>query len=460
MTIVGIALVAVFAFAIPALASAAPAATHSPASGSSYEWAFGGSVSSTYSCTSPNCPGDNITNNTHNVTTAAHWDISVTWAVIYTQTNVSASQTEYQVQAGLGASVSLGLTLCQLEPSCTTTESISASVSGHETAGGAVNVTDTAVVNDTAGPNSSSALAALGIMNAATHAAYNLSGSLSLAITSSTQESASFDFGGSESSMIDFATPLGIVPVHPAPGDLWHASEPFTASGHWVSGLSESLTVNGSTQSASVWTPGTVASSGTLNVNGSDNGTTTVYDNYTSPPTSFSADEIALVFSGANFSASDGWLLASTGYLTSIANLGLVSPAVTAARVSPSALAIGGSESVYYTAGSGFIGENFAGNLSSATSTPGAPSLTVTAGPEPVSVAQSQYAAITAAPGKAGLPLELLIGAAVAVVVVVAALALVMRSRSARRKPPTPLNPVPPMAPPPGSSPPSPPGSS
>jgi len=438
VTTVSIALAMLCAVLVPAVAAAAPSSAPSaavaPASGSPYQWAFGGSLSSVYSCTGAVCP--NGTSTTDEVTSLS-WNIGASWVVIYTETNVSLTQTELELETGVSVSASFSEAICETTSPCVA-ETLSFSVSGHELSAGYTNVTP-GTVTLTAGPDYPGSPAAVAVLNAASHEAFNISGNIALKVpegpvTETINEN--FDLGGSESAQIAFSSPLGIVPTDPSVGDNWTASEPFTASGHYISGYSLSGDINGTSASASHWAPGTVAASGTLEVNGTDNGTRVLYDNYTSPAKTITVQEIYLTFSGGNFTASDGLLFSSSDvYSTIFSGLSGDEPAGPGGpAVAAPGLSLGGTnaESTFYAAGPGFVGANVAGNLSSAASAPGAPSLALNAGPEPVSVAQTQYSAIASpSSGGGGFPLLLVAGIVVAAVVVVA-LVMLLRGRSKR----------------------------
>ena len=451
----------VLAVLIPALAAsgssgptvAAPAVL--PATNPTSQWAFGGSFSSSFSCSTTGCPGGNTTTAP---TLSMSWNINLNWAVIYSRTNVSGTQTEFGVQAALGGSASFSYSACTTsEPVCNAS-SASVSISGHESKSGYTNVTSTGSVNLTAGAGSPATVAALAIMNAASHEVFNVSGSLSVNEAGKTgiTLSGSFDAGGSEQSAISFPTPLGVIPTSVAPGDNWTAKEPYTASGSYKGGASISATVNGTSYSINKWAPGSIARTGNLSVNGSDLGTATLTDKAKSPPTTVTVQEILLTFSEGNFTASDGWVLASTAvYNGTLTNLGLYAPLVTPAATLGG---IGGAlsnESTYYTPGQGFVGAAVVGATTSlGLGLPGGPKLNLQAGPETVSAAQNAYNSILAGPASAAFP-WLLVAAVVVAVVVVVGLVLLVRARSARRRPPTPLAPAPAVTSP--ASPPTPP---
>ncbi len=324
--------------------------------------------------------------------------------------------------------------------------SIAISLGGKETSSGFTNITN-GTVDLIAGTGSPAEVAALAIMNAASHAAFNLSGSYSVQSENASigNASASFDFGASESSVITFADPLGIVPITPAPGDNWTANASYTSSGSVTFGYTLSATEEGIPVSVSNWTSVAVPGAGTLSVNGSDLGAYTLWDNYTHPASNVTAQEILLEFGSGNYSGSDGWILVPDelygGLLTSLDESRTAGPLMPTAS-SPQTVSESSSETAYYQKGPGFIGGAEGGNTSIPGGGLGSASVHLTAGPEPVSVAQGQYAAITAGPASSSLPWDLIVAVAV-VVVVVAAIGLLMWRRSMRRrKPPTPMPPA------------------
>ncbi len=432
-----------------------PAVRESPATTSPEQWAFGGSFSYSYSCSTTTCSGGNLTSNQ---TLSTSWSFSLTWAVIYTQTNVSGSQTEFGVQSALGVSLNGNFVACVTYGSVCDHESESFGLSGHESSTGTTNVTSgsTYLYGGTGSP---ATVAALAVNNASSQEAFNVSGNLAvtipLTVSTSLSDHGTFDVGGSESSSIKFSSPLGIIPTTVAPGDLWSGSQTYTASGHYVSGLTASATENGTSYSYSTWQPGTVADSGVLVVNGNDTGTAKLSDTSHSPPRNITVQEILLQFSNGNFSASDGWLFASTGVLLSLANglnstslatrAGPIAPAVRPAlNITNETSNLSSTESAYYDGAThGFVGGNVLGNESNITSTlPGGGKVHLSAGPESVSAAQGQYNSILHPSSPSSFPLLLVL--VVVVVVVVAAVAALMLLR--RGKKPGPMAAPPPMA--------------
>lgn len=440
-------------FAQGGVGAAAPASSagHAlPAVSPSEQRAFGGSVSSTFSCSNATCfgpeatPVDNL---------SLSWQYSVTWAVIYTVTNVSGSQTEIQIQAAVAASASIKISTCtggSVSVPCYVT-SFAVSLQGSESSNGYTNLTTGTVdqTNTSAGPTGSTP--AWAIMNSWSKAALNFSGSFGAHLRTSTvteTESASFDFGGSETSSITFGTPLPIVPTSPVAGDGWNSSAAFTGSGSYTNGSSVSVSVNGSTAGArSHWTHGHISPSGTLNVSGTDVGPVTLYDNYTTPPTVVTAQVIDLTFSGANLTAQDGWLVVpinlfgGVGALSSDLLVGDNSPSPAALAQPVTTTLNGSSESADYHSGSGFIGAGAGGVETLPSSEPGelAPTVKVQTGPEPVSVAQGQYNSIVSpASTNSPFPLLLVVVAVVVVVVAIGGVFLWRRSAGRNRPPATP----------------------
>lgn len=418
------------------------------ASGSVRQWAFGGVGSANYACSGKSCGG--LSSNL-----SLSFRYYVEWVVIYTVTNVSSSQTEVEAQAALNASVTVALTECTVVTTGSPCEnsSYSLSLSGRETAVGFTNLTTGSVnLSTTVGPVGPTT--AWAISNAASNESFNFSGSFSATVANASgprSESASFDLGGAEGAAVSFPTPLGVVPQDPQPGDTWNASAPYSAQGSFTSGYAISGSADGKTVSESRWGHGAVSPSGTLFVNGTDLGAYTLYDNYTNPPTSVTAQAILLEFGSGNWTGSDGWLMVPTGiYAGALSGVPSSASLVQAERgvdALPAASAVSAprSESTYFEEGVGFIGARASENTS-ATGTgtgSGGPSVTVQAGPEPVSVAQSQYSAITSGSSGSGGSNGLWFALAIVVVAVVAvALVLVWRrSRRPAAVPPTPAAP-------------------
>lgn len=436
--VVVLAVVLAALFVVPA-ASASPLARSTPATGSTQQWAFGGSASSTYSCSNQNCFGGNLSLN--GSTISLSWNYYIEWVVIYTVTNVSSSQTMIEVQTALNATASFSLTECiKNGTGACTSGSASLNLAGRETGAGFTNVT-TGTVNlyaSTSSPLGSTPAEA--IMNAASNESFNFSGSESISGFSGTgtggSGSASFDFGGQEGASINFATPLGVVPLNPQPGDSWNASAPFSASGHWSSGYS--ITASGTTAQGN-WTSGAITPSGTETVNGTDLGTFTLYDNYTNPATIVTAQEIQLDFGNGAFVGADGWLLVPAtlygGIYGGLLAGGLVAghgTPIALVGVQPGATALPtNGEEAYYQHGVGFVGAAVAGTATIPIGGTTGPAISLKAGPEPVSVAQGQYSSITSSSGSSssGFPWVDLILAVVVVVVVVLAVLMVVRRR-------------------------------
>ncbi len=428
-----------------------------PSATSSQQWAFGGSASASYSCSNSDCYSSG-SGETGNLTLSYRYYIE--WVVIYTETNVSASQTQIEGQVALNASVSFSLSSCVVVTtgSPCVTDTASLSFSGRESAIGFTNLTS-GDVNLTAAPSGPlGSTPAWAISNASSSDSFNFSGSLSVQGDTSVgteSESASLDFGGSESASIAFAQPIGVVPLNPVPGDAWQDSASYTGHGSFVSGAMFTYQVNGSSGSYSNWTSGAVSPSGLLNVNGTDLGASTLWDNYTTPPTSVSAQEIELEFRSGGWTASDGYLMIPTGlYSGALAGLSagdaLVRPAPShAVAPSTSSIAAPGGESVFFEKGVGFVGagatasESIPGTGSGVAS----PTVRLQAGPEPVSVAEGQYSAIlSSGSSSSGLSSAWLIVGIVVVVAVLLVAALLWR----RSRKPTAAAPLLPVAPVPG----------
>ncbi len=415
------------AFALPAAgpASAPSAPVPLVSAPPSYQWAFGGSASSAFSCSIPACLG-NLSNNS---TTSVSWRYYAEWVALYTQTNVSPDQVEMSARAALNVTLAYRVSMClnvSLSGPCVNS-TISVSLAGREFATGSTNLTN-GTVNVTSGPGAPGSAPAWAVENASSHEEFNFSGTYGLR-SATTSGSATFAVGGWETSSVIFPSTLGVVPVSPVPGDTWTASAPFTASGRYVSGYSYTLSAPGTSVSRTNWTPGSVAPSGTLTVNGTDLGPVVLVDNYTNPPTTTTAQAILLVFSGANITAKDGWIFGGTDLYTSL----LASFNANATSKSSS------TETAYYVDGPGFVGASLASNGTNLSTVPGAPTFSIRAGPEPVAVAEQQYAAITANPGPAPFPLVLLV-AVVAIAAVAAGAGAYLWKRSQGRGPPPPAH--------------------
>lgn len=433
---------------VGAAAAIHPARTITDTSGAPVQRAFGGSVSSSFSCSNATCFAPDATP-VGNLSLS--WHYSVTWAVIYTLTNISATQVQIEVQAAIGISASIKISTCTNGTGtipCQVT-SFDVSVSGSESSNGYTNITNSTVdqTNASAGPTGS--VPSWAIMNSWSKAALNFSGSyaahIPLSDVKSESVSASFDVGGSETSSISFASPLSLVPMDPAAGDMWNSSAAYVAHGSYSNGSTFTLSKPGMPpETVSHWYHGATSPSGTLGLNGTDLGPITLYDNYTAPPTVVTAQIIDLTFSTGNYSAEDGWVIVPLnlfGGISSLTSLAIAHGAAPIPAVRETASSNGlnaSSESAYYRAGSGFIGVGEGGNTSLPSSEPGelSPTVHVTAGPEPVNVALAQYQSITASPSNGGgFPLLFVAVAAVAAVVVIGGV-LFWRRSSGRARPP------------------------
>lgn len=463
-----------------------PSADLRPASGASEQWAFGGIASESYSCSLASCFANVTVPNVTSFSLSAQFYVE--WAVIYSLTNVSAGQQMMEVATAANGSASIQLSECLVlaagQP-CTS-DSFSLRAVGLYSATGFSNVT-VGTVNlssgGAAGSNGSS-VPALALENAQSTAAFNVSYTETYSTNSPnaggvSSGQLSFVAGGNESSSIRFAQPLGIVPVAPQPGETWNASAPFSASGTYHDGEQASVAYGGGVPiSAGNWSTLQVSPSGTLSANGTDLGATTLVDNYTSPPTSVTAQLIEVDFGSGNFSASDGWLMSPTGVYGGLDALlggsGSVPPVLTSAphRSTAPLPTSSGAESAYYQTGTGFVGAEVSLNLSGTTGTTGGSPVpsggSMRAGPEPVSVAESQYRAILAGPGSGATGFaSYWVLAAIAVVVVALAVGIALVVR--RRRPPAaasaggpaaiggpgaaaPVGPAPPGGAPPGTA--------
>jgi hypothetical protein len=428
-----LAVVALFAV-LGAAGAAVPSASmgsHSVAliASNSTSWAYGGTASGSFACSSSSCLGFNLSSNTTSFNLS--WKYYLEWVVLYNATNVSTTQRSILTEAAINVSASYAFSECTvLAPStpCSTT-SVAVDLAGRAIAHGATNLTN-GTVNVTSGPDSPGTLAALAVTNASAAESANISGSLTLHSSNITGVG-TFVVGGSARSSVAFGTPLGIVPYAPHPGDAWTSSAAYSASGNFVRGYSYTLSASGYPPvSRSNWTHLAVAPSGTLTVDGVDLGAATLWDNFTSPHGSVATDRIHLDFPDDPIAGTDGWMFAPAGLSGGLAS-GLGGGANASANNS--------SEDLYFAPGQGFVGERLSGNTSNVSLAPGGPNVTVTAGPEPFGVAQAQYAAITANPPAAGFPIVLL--AVLGGIAVVAGVGFVMARRHAARRPPAPPQP-------------------
>jgi hypothetical protein len=447
--------------------SAAPTVSVVPAGGSTEQWAFGGNVSFSYSCSSSSC-GVNAT-----AGESLSFNYAIAWVVIYTQTNVSSTQTQEEVQAAVGATASLSLSECESgSGSGCSTVTGSFNVAGKEYGVDFTNVTPGGSVALGSGPGSPATVAAEAITNAASSLLYNFTGSYSVSVPASgsspaESETANFLFGGNASSGITFATPFGLVPTTVQPGQDWSSNASYTAHGGYHAGYSISASYDGHSESEGAWTTLGVEPSGVLWENGTDLGAVTLYDNYTSPPSTVTAQEISILFGGSdNFSATDGWFLYPVGLFADIGDVFAhpESGLHAAAAVPYQGLGdLSTGESAFYQNGA-FIGAAEATNETLPVASGASSTVKLSAGPEPVSVAQNQYSGILSGTtaSSSGLPwMWLIIGVVVVVVVVIAIVAVVVLQR--RRRPPTGapagMAPGSPTMPPPGyPAPPPPPG--
>jgi hypothetical protein len=431
-------------FGSPGAISPANAPVHT-AAGSSQQWAFGGNASAKYSCTNSGCFGGST-----NATLTLSFNYYIGWVVIYTQTNVSSTQTMVEGQAALNASADISLSECVKTTSAPcSTVTVSAHLQGLETASGFTNLTSAGTVNLTpSGMFVGSNVPAYAVMNAASSESFNFSGNYNVngIVVNGTAESgsATFVFGGNESSSINFPSPLGLVPLNPSPGDTWTAWAPYSASGGYHSGYNINANEAGHAVSEGTWLSGHVSPSGNLSVNGTDLGAFTLYDNYTNPVTQTTAQEISLDFGQGGFVASDGWVMVPAAVFSGVGGVlgvahGSISPAVGAHPYA----GLGGlttGESAYYQKNVGIVGTSATGNTSSLSTGLGVsgPSLSLRAGPEPVSVAEKQYGAITSSQssGSSGSSFPTLLVVVAVVVVLAGLLAALVVMRRRRRAPP------------------------
>jgi len=437
------AVLAAIVLATPGAAAPAPSAL-TPASGNSTQWAFGGSASLSFSCSGSTCTGGSSSAPSG---ISESFQYYIEWVVIYTETNVSSTQTMVEAQEALNASASVSATACLPSSSssgCSST-SFSLSLSGRESAIGFTNLTTGSV---TLSSPTSGSTPAWAVTNAQSNETFNFSGAFN-AHNSTTSAGITFDVGANEGAAVSFSPSLGIVPLDPSPGETWNSSAPYTAHGSYTTGYTFAYNEPGNSSTVSNWTHGNVGSSGTLTVDGTDLGAYTLTDNYTQPPSSVTAQSILLNFGSGDWSATDGWLMVPTstygGLLTGLSYEGALAVMPTSGvHPSEGPTSLTSTESAYYQKGKGFIGANATGSTASASTGTGltGPVIKLQAGPEPVSVAEQQYSAIlTPSSSSSSFPWVWLIVAVVAVVVVV--VGVVAWRRTKRPPAPSPMGTVP-----------------
>jgi hypothetical protein len=412
-----------------------PSIAIAPAGSSSQQWAFGGHAGAAISCSGSACGSGSAIS-------SLSLRYYVEWVVIYTATNISSTQTEFEVQSAINASLSLSIQGCVNESTSGPCSQISANgaLAGSDVADGFTNVTNTGQVYLSAGPGSPAEVAAMAVMNAQSRASFNFSGSLSetLPVNGTTETgNFNFDLGGTENSGITFASPLGVIPIDPQPGQDWNSSGAYSATGTYTSGYSLSVNAMGHSENENDWRTLSISPSGTLDLSGADLGAVTLYDNYTTPATSVSAQYISLDFGAGDFVGTHGWLLLPSGLYGGA--VGAFSGISLIADQPSASTTIGSGESADYQSGTGFVGENAATNASAfGVGAKGGPAFSLQAGPEPVSVASQQYAAIASpTSGSSSFPWAVLVVTVVVVIVVAMAAVMLVRARS-RRGPPGP----------------------
>jgi hypothetical protein len=449
------------AYLLPPTHGAPAAAQLRTDTGSTQQWAFAGVASASYSCSGAGCfPGGTPPPGTFSISAQYY----IEWVVIYTQTNVSSTQTQFEAQSALNATLK--------ESVQENATSLSVTLNGKETSWGFTNVTSAGSVDVTSGA-ATGPTPALAVENAASSESYNFSGNYQFTNSTNATDSGSLSFvvGADETSGITFATPLGLVPLAPVPGETWGSNATFTAHGGWTTGYTISGSADQRSYDLSNWTNGFVTPSGNLFANGTDLGQFTLWDNYTSPATTETAQLIAVQFDDGAFSAADGWVFVPVGMygILSVFSSDLsLSHSLGTAIATPAQATLTNSENAYYQKGPGFIGASESGNASSSETGGGGPSISLNAGPEPVSVAQQQYSGVTGTTPPSGgssstssFPWTYLIVGVVVLVVIVGV--VVVGSR--RRRPPAPMDPgyaamgpaVTPAGSPAGPAPPTPP---
>ncbi|HKS59359.1 MAG TPA: hypothetical protein VJS68_01110, partial [Thermoplasmata archaeon] len=256
--------------ALPVLsapAAAAPATPMAPSASVSAasQWAYGGQQ------------WTNVTVTTNNVTyqLSAYFG----WAVVFTQTNTSATTVMLEAQRTMGAH--LDASLCA--PNCQNPVlNGSVHMKGYEQQTAFANFTllGTVYVNG-------SATAALGLINTSAYVRGALNESYFVTLTNHTfsaTASAALHVTEHASASVAFTPALGLVPFNLTRGETWNSSASYVASGLWAAAFSWTKTsFLGVTTTGSGNPSGTANATGTLQLYGQDFGTVTLKNGQTVP---------------------------------------------------------------------------------------------------------------------------------------------------------------------------------
>ncbi|MCI4327167.1 MAG: hypothetical protein L3K16_05990 [Thermoplasmata archaeon] len=278
--------VAAMVLVIPALAataSAAPAAAAGPATAASastsQQWAYGGQK------------WVNISAQIGNATYQSHAFFG--WQVVYTATNTSAGTVELEAQRTMGADLFAQYNGSRIVGNL--------SVQGHESETGFANLSTTAQVYE-----NGSAVSAVGIDNASSQGAANLTESYSLSAGGKTA-SGHLDVQGNSHSAVSFSPSFGLVPWNVTPGQSWNSSATYTADAAWSLAYQWSNTgLFGFNSSGSGSPNGSVTGTGSVALSGTDLGTVTLANGRTVPV-------IAIALTGP-FDDVDGFILVPHGF--------------------------------------------------------------------------------------------------------------------------------------------------
>jgi len=250
---------------VPGLVAPASASPAPLAGSNSQQWAYGTQK------------WVNVTEGFPNATYSAHAFFG--WNVVFTETNTSA--TTVQLEAQRTMVTDYYASLCS--PTCSSpTSQGNLSITAWEKDTGFANLTTTATVYE-----SGSAVPAVGLANASTRAAGNISESYWLkAQHMGTTITASMELfvAGSSHAAVSFAPALGLIPLNVTTGDTWNSSSAFNASGGWsVTANWYHTSVLGVTSSGSYNPSGTVQASGTVALAGADLASITLANGATVP---------------------------------------------------------------------------------------------------------------------------------------------------------------------------------
>jgi hypothetical protein len=278
--------VAAMVLVIPVLAataSAAPAPAAGPATAASVstsqQWAYGGQK------------WVNISAQIGNATYQSHAFFG--WQVVYTATNTSAGTVELEAQRTMGADLFAQYNGSRIDGNL--------SVQGHESDTGFANLSTNAqvYVNGTA-------VSGVGIDNASSQGAANLTESYSLTAAGKTA-SGHLTVRGTSHSDVAFSRSFGVVPWNVTPGESWNSSATYTANAAWSLAYQWSNSgLFGFNSSGSGSPNGSVTGTGSVALSGTDLGTVTLANGRTVPV-------IAIAVTGP-FDDVDGFILVPHGF--------------------------------------------------------------------------------------------------------------------------------------------------